>query len=289
MIVVVGSVNLDTVIHVDHVPRTGETVIATDRHLNPGGKGANQAVAAARLGAEVVFIGCVGDDDAGRDLRSGLIDEGVDCSLLETVDGPSGSATVMVDREGDNAIVVAEGANGRVVMDTPHTAALRSATAVLCQLEIPLGAAGAALAMAGGHAVLNAAPSRVLPPDIVSATDVLIVNEIELADLAGGIDPYAVRSLGVPTVVATLGGDGAQVITPGDVVYVPAPSVTVRDTTGAGDAFCGAFAWALDAGFDAHDAAARGVVAGSLATTGIGARTAMPKRTSVDRMLPSGS
>jgi ribokinase len=289
LIVVVGSVNLDTVVHVDHVPRTGETIIATDRHLNPGGKGANQAVAAARLGAEVVFIGCVGDDQAGRDLRSGLIEEGVDCSLLDTVDGPSGSATVIVDREGDNAIVVAEGANARVAIDTRHAEALRSATAVLCQLEVPLAAAGAALAMAGGHAVLNAAPSRALPADVIGSTDVLIVNEIELADLAGGIDPRAVRSLGVRTVVATLGGEGAQVIAPGDVVYVPAPSVTVRDTTGAGDAFCGAFAWALDAGLDVHEATVRGVVAGSLATTGVGARTAMPKRTAVDRMLRAGS
>lgn len=289
MIVVVGSINLDTVIRVDHVPATGETLIATDRHDTPGGKGANQAVAAARLGTEVVFIGCVGDDEAGRDLRSGLIDEGVDCSLLEVVDAPTGSAMVMLDRNGDNAIVVDEGANGRVVIDARHTSILRSATAVLCQLEIPIGAAGTALAMAGGKAVLNAAPSCVLPPDIIGATDVLIVNEIELVDIAGGIEPDAVRSLGVPTVVATLGGDGAQVITPGDVAYVPAPTVTVRDTTGAGDAFCGAFASALDEGLDAHEATVRGVVAGSLATTGIGARTAMPKRSSVDRALRGGS
>jgi ribokinase len=191
----------------------------------------------------------------------------------------------MVDASGENAIVVAPGANEKLSIGPRHIRALSRASVVLCQLEVPLQAVGSALAMAGNRAVLNAAPSRRLPSEVIDATDILVVNEVELRDLGGGVDPASARSIGVSTVVATMGEAGAQVITDADIGHVRPPRVTVYDTTGAGDAFCGAFGAALDDGLDVFESTVRGVVAGSLATTGLGARSSMPDRTSVERML----
>jgi ribokinase len=282
VIVVVGSVNLDTVATVEDHPRPGETVLASSHLTSHGGKGANQAVAAARLGADVRFIGAVGDDGAGVSLADELRREGIDTDLVQAVRGPSGVALVTVDRRGENTIVVGRGANAHVRIDADERAALADADVVLCQLEIPMTAVTAAAEASRGVFILNAAPARPVPSTTLGLVDVLVVNQHELVTLAGSPEPSAARSLGVPTVVVTLGARGAQIITGSDVGFVPAPVVEARDTTGAGDTFCGALAASLDEGLDVFEATARGVVAGSLATTGIGARTAMPGR---DRLL----
>lgn len=282
MIVVVGSVNLDTVATVDDHPRPGETVLASSHLTSHGGKGANQAVAAARLGAVVRFIGAVGDDAAGASLTDELRREGIDTDLVEAVRGPSGVALVTVDRRGENTIVVGRGANALVRIDAGARAVLEDADVVLCQLEIPMEAVTAAAEASRGVFILNAAPARSVPSTTLGLVDVLVVNQHELVALAGSAEPSAARSLGVPTVVVTLGARGAQIVTRSDVAFVPALVVEAVDTTGAGDTFCGAVAASLDEGLDIFEATARGVVAGSLATTGIGARTAMPGR---DRLL----
>ncbi len=285
MIVVVGSVNLDLVFEVDDFPRGGETVPSTSYRVVHGGKGANQAVAAARLGANVEFVGCVGDDEAGSDLTSGLATEGVGVQAIRTVSGPTGTAVVTVDRHGENAIVVHRGANASVSPDAAADDLVRTADVVLCQQEIPMETVAAAALAAQGIFILNAAPPGAHPPDLLSAVDVLIVNEHEVRHVAGGANPQSIRRLGVGTVITTLGSSGAQVVTQADVGFVKPPGVNVRDTTGAGDTFCGAFAAAIDAGDDVFAAAARGVVAGSLATQGIGARTAMPTSEQLERTM----
>ena len=278
MITVVGSVNLDTVADVDRIPRPGETVVASRVTRHDGGKGANQAVAAARLGHPVAFVGAVGDDEAGATLVRGLTAEGIDTSGVMQVDAPSGTAHITVDRSGENAIVVSPGANGAFSLDDGARALIRAADVVLTQCEIPVGVISEAFQHAEGSFVVNAAPPIALPTSVLVGADVLVVNEHELRQLAGGSDPDAARQLGSQTVVTTLGASGAQVVTSGDVGYVAAPPVAVRDTTGAGDAFCGAFAVALAEGLDVYEATVWGVAAGSHATTMMGARTAMPSR-----------
>lgn len=276
MIVVVGSINSDLVFEVDQIPHGGETVTALAHTVVPGGKGANQAVAAARVGAEVAFVGCIGSDAAGDMLISDLADEGVDVELVTAAPGATGSAVVVVDRSGENAIIVNEGANGLLQLGQDQMEAVRLADVVLCQQEIPMRTVLDVASNAEGVVILNAAPAKEPPAGLLDHVDVLIVNEHEVRELSDGTDPTSVRMLGVATVVTTLGAAGAQIVTGSDVGFVEPPHVSVRDTTGAGDTFCGAFAAAIDGGCDVFEATARGVVAGSLATRGIGARTAMP-------------
>jgi ribokinase len=285
MITVVGSVNLDTIAVVANLPRPGETVSAVSVSTAHGGKGANQAVAAARMGADVAFVGCVGSDAAGPELVDRLADEGVDVTHVATTGRASGFALITIDEIGENTIVVAPGANALVALDEASRDVVRSASVVLCQLEIPMPTVIDAAEAAEGLVVLNAAPAVPVLPRLLEAVDVLIVNETELRELTGAPEPASARSLGVPTVVVTLGAAGAQVVTSGDIGYVRAPVVTVRDTTGAGDTFCGAFAAAIEEGRDVFEAATMGVIAGSLATTKLGAREAMPTKRAVQRML----
>jgi ribokinase len=276
MIVVVGSINSDLVFEVDQIPHGGETVTALAHTVVAGGKGANQAVAAARLGADVTFVGCVGSDATGDLLISDLSDEGVDAELMAAAPGATGTAVVAVDRHGENAIIVNEGANGLLQLRADQMASIKSANVVLCQQEIPMSTVLDAASIAEGVVILNAAPAKELPVGLLDHVDILVVNEHEILELSAGTDPSSVRRLGVSTVVTTLGAAGAQIVTESDVGFVEPPDVSVRDTTGAGDTFCGALAAAIDSGCDVFEAAARGVVAGSLATQGIGARTAMP-------------
>jgi ribokinase len=285
MIGVVGSVNLDLVAVVAHLPRPGETVVAHSHQRAHGGKGANQAVAAARLGGEVVFVGAVGSDPVGSELIDGLAAEGIDTSAMRTLTGVSGIAMISIDQHGENSIVVGAGANAKLDLDERATDVVRRASTVLVQLEIPMTTVIAAAKSATGTTILNAAPATHLPSELIAATDVLIVNEVELETVAGSTEPRAAREIGIPTVVTTLGERGAQVVTRGDVAYVPAPEVSVRDTTGAGDAFCGAFTVAIEEGSTVFDAAARAVVAGSMATTRVGAREAMPTRKRLDETI----
>lgn len=279
MIVVVGSVNLDLVASVERLPQPGETVSAPAFTSNHGGKGANQAVAASRLGGDVALVAAVGGDRESLELLEALAEEGVDVALVDVLHGfTSGVALITVDNVGENTIAVHPGANGRLGLTGEARALIERADIVLLQLEVPLATVIEAATIAGGTVVLNAAPAMVLPVELTEELDVLIVNEHErsVALESGG-------ELAVPIVITTLGAAGATITTPLGTSGVEAPEVEVVDATGAGDAFCGAFAEALDRGEDTVDAVAWATYAGALATTGMGARTAMPTRSDMGR------
>ena len=288
MIVVVGSINRDLVVITDGLPVPGETVLASRHIESPGGKGANQAVAASRLGAEVAFVGSVGEDDAGRTLVQAFVKDGVDVSLIAvTAAAPTGLAVITVDQAGENTIVVSPGANALVgITDVVDAGSLlRAASVTLLQLEIPVPTVANAADLAAGMVILNAAPAGPLPDDLLGTVDVLVVNGSELEALTGNSNPAAAVEIPVPTTVVTMGAEGAVVVT-GDVITVcPAPAVEVVDTTGAGDAFCGALAAAFDAGMETSDAVSRAVVAGALTTTAFGARSAMPTTEELEAAL----
>ncbi len=290
MIAVVGSVNSDLVARVAHHPVPGETVLGSGHETMPGGKGANQAVAASRLGGNVSFVGRVGADEAGTTLATEFAREGVDASHLTVdPDAPSGLAIITVDDAGENSIVVSPGANGRVSPTDVDAASaiLMAATVTLLQLEIPLPAVVAAAEASQGIVVLNAAPAAALPDALLAATDVLVVNRGELEALTGSDDPLSARNLPVPVTVVTLGADGATVVRSQSEESMPSPLVTPVDTTGAGDTFCGAVAVGLAEGRSLEDSVRRAVVAGSLAVTAIGARSGMPTRPELDGVLRS--
>ena len=279
MIAVVGSINLDIVVEVERHPASGETVLGGDRRELPGGKGANQAVAAARLGAEVGLVGRVGDDAAGRRLSDGLAAEGVDVAhVVVDPSAPTGVALIAVDRIGENMIVVSPGANARVSAADVEAAGdlLGGAGVMLVQHEVPEDAVAAAVAGAGGIVVLNPAPAR----PVVAAVDVLVPNRGELEALAGrrGDPVELARGLGVArVVVVTLGSDGAVVVEGDRVTPIAVPTIEAVDTTGAGDAFCGALAQALDAGADLVEAARWAVRAAAVSVTKPGAQGGLPR------------
>ncbi len=284
MIVVVGSVNRDLVATTDSLPAPGETVLGA-HFETAGGKGANQAVAAARLGAEVAFVGRVGDDEAGRMLAAAFRVEGVNAELLTVTDqAPTGLAVITVDGSGENTIVVSPGANDLVGLQDVAAASslLRSASVTLLQLEIPMRSATLAALTAGGMVILNAAPAQPLADELIGAVGVLVVNRSELAELTGSENPRMASVLPVPTTVVTLGADGAALVMEEEVTVYPAPRVEVVDTTGAGDAFCGALAAGIEAGLEIQAAVPRAVISGALATTAKGARSAMPTAAELD-------
>ncbi|MEA3502111.1 MAG: ribokinase [Actinomycetota bacterium] len=292
MIAVVGSVNQDLVARVEHHPVPGETVLGTGHESMSGGKGANQAVAAARLGSEVVFVGRVGSDEAGRDLIGELERDGVDVTHLAVdPEAPSGLAIITVDDAGENSIVVSPGANGRVSRSDVEgaSAVLMAATVTLLQLEIPMEAVLAAAETSEGIVILNAAPAAHLPAALLRSIDVLVVNRGELATLTGSGDPVSARSLPVPVTVVTLGADGARIIRADAGESIAAIDVTPVDTTGAGDSFCGALAAGLDDGLSLESSVKRAVMAGSLAVTSIGARSGMPTTPELEGALLSQS
>ena len=279
-VVVVGSANLDLVATLDHLPAPGETLIALDYAEHAGGKGLNQAVACARMGARTAFVGCVGRDDAGAFLRNVLEREGIDTSLLRAVDSPTGRAFINVDRHGENAIVVVSGANAEV---TPVE--LPEAAVVLLQLEIPLSTVVATLQAARKRSittVLNPAPARNLNGDLLSLVDVAVPNENE-ARLLGGKEQLLF--LGVREVVTTLGERGAEVASRDGLASVPPHVVTPVDTVGAGDAFTGAMCAMLAQGWTVQEAARVGAVAGALATTVHGAVPSLPTRQAVETAI----
>jgi ribokinase len=290
-LVVDGSLNLACVSEVREIPRPGETVLALRTSRSLGGKGANQAVSAARHGAAVAMIGCVGDDGDGAELVRSLAAEGVDTSSIHARAGhATGTAQVIVSADGANCIVVAVGANGEL---TP--AGTRSALdgvgphdVVLIQLEIPLDAAAAAAsaaAAAGARVILNPAPAQPLAPELAGAVDVLVPNLTELVALTGGGAGDALaeasdraRALaGDGAIVVTLGEHGALVLDGGEETRVPAPHVAAIDTTAAGDAFCGSLASELLRGRALLDAVRVAVQVGALATTRRGALSGLPR------------
>ncbi|MFJ1767752.1 ribokinase [Amycolatopsis sp. NPDC088138] len=276
-VVVVGSANVDLVVDVPRHPHGGETVLGDRLRRSPGGKGANQAVAAAWAGGvDTSFVGALGDDEAADLLLVSLGGAGVRTDLVARVDAPTGTAFVTVDQDGENAIVVASGANDLLQLNDKQAERIAEADVVLAQLEIPLDVVteAAAARKAGALFVLNAAPSRELPPELWAAVDILVVNEHEAADLAGTPEALLDR---VPVVVVTLGGEGCVVLRreqePKHVNGIP---VQVIDTTGAGDTFCGVLAAGLARGLDVEAAARLATAAGALAVTRPGAQTAVP-------------
>ncbi|MCX4880128.1 ribokinase [Streptomyces sp. NBC_00847] len=294
-IVVLGSTNMDLVAYVEKAPQLGETVTGREFRTIPGGKGANQAIAAARAGATVSMIGAVGNDAFGTRLRSTLEHSGVDTDHLRTVEAPSGTAHIVVDDEGGNAIVVIPGANGTVDHLVPGDEGLiASADALLLQLEIPLAAVLAGAQTARTHrirTILTPAPVRPLPPELLAATDLLVPNEHEAAALTGVTDPHsAAASLleQVPEVVVTLGSAGSLYAARGtDPLAVPAPQVTAVDSTGAGDTFVGALAVALGEGRPMTEALAWAGAAAALSVQRPGASASMPYRAEIETRFTS--
>ncbi len=291
-VVVVGAVNVDTVWSVDVLPRAGETVLAPSPVLLDGGKGANQAVAAARLGADVRLVACVGVDPAGDRALAGLRAGGVDDRWVSRRGPTTGAAVVLVSANGENTIVVAPGANGALTPGDVGAACegLRAGV-LLVSLEIPLVTAEAAVvaaAAAGLTVVVNPAPAQALGAVLLRSCAVLVPNEHEV-DHLGQPDVAGLLAAGVGAVVVTRGARGASIHRVGrPVVAVPAATVAVVDTTGAGDAFCGALAAALAAGTDLESAVGRASAAGALATRAHGARGSLPSAAEVSELVRSG-
>jgi len=266
-IAVVGSINLDLVARVARFPRPGETLTGAELDRVPGGKGANQAVAAARLGAQVAMVGCVGADSFAAEALTGLEDAGVDLARVRRVDAPTGVALILVSADGENQIVVAPGANTRV-----GGFELPDADAVLCQLEIPDEAVRSARAQALGLFCVNAAPARALPVD----ADLLVVNRYEL-ELVG---PQA------GLVALTLGADGAVLLEDGvEVARAKPPRVDAVDGTAAGDAFTACLVVSLVEGRSREEALHRACAAGALAASRPGAQPSLPTTAEVEAIL----
>jgi ribokinase len=280
---VVGSVNMDTVFDVDTLPRPGETVLAASARSTPGGKGTNQAVAAARTRAQVQFVGAVGDDPPAEQLRAHLTASGVGTEGLITLPGPSGSAVIVVDAAGENTIVVAPGANGRLTLNSARLRALvADCEVLLLQLEIPVTTATAAARQArsaGVTVIVNASPAGGDPgelADLAEVTDVLVVNEAEA-------DHWAWPA---PHRVITRGARGAKYIGRREEFTVAAPRVAAVDTSGAGDVFAGVLAAGWTAGRD--HALRRACAAGALATLVPGAGDCAPYAEAIDDMTLPG-
>lgn len=280
VIAVVGSMNIDLVAYAARMPGAGETVIGDRFVMGFGGKGANQAVMAARLGAHVSMVGALGDDIYAGMTVDNLIAQGVDATHVARVDGSSGVAPIWVEPDGTNRIIVVGGANDAVDPEKAATAirSLEEVEVVIGQLEIPQQATAAAFQAAherGIRTILNPAPAALLSPELLHASDFLIPNEHELGIVAGiespnlGEDALLIeiaKTLGIRLLV-TLGSDGAAIEANGVVMRVPAERVTAIDTTGAGDAFVGAFAYGLAAGLDEITAVRLGIACASDSVT----------------------
>ena len=275
-VVVVGSCNLDLVSTTTHLPSPGETVRAVAYAEHAGGKGLNQAVACARMGARVAFIGCVGNDTAGTKLRELLNFEGIDTSQLVTVDAPTGRAFITVDASGENTIVIVAGANahvGKTAITVP------SSKVLLAQLEIPLDVVTRVFAQAhNAITILNPAPATEIPSELLSLCDIAVPNETESEAMGG--TKYLLGS-GVNTVITTLGERGAEISDATSTVAVTPYPVNAIDTVGAGDAFVGALCAELARGENIEHAAQIASIAGALATTVRGAVPSLPTRAAV--------
>jgi len=297
-IFVVGSLNADLVTRLERFPAPGETVAALDFAVHPGGKGANQAYAAARLGGRVAMLGCIGGDAYGELLTQSLRSAGVDVSPVNRdAEAPTGLALITLDASGENHIVVVPGANARLTpeMVKAHEARIAAAAVVLLQLEVPLDAvlAAARLARDGGATViLDPAPARPLPAPLLECVDLLTPNQSELQTLTGraatGPAELAARSLangGRLRVIVKMGDAGALLVDADGQAFWPALRVEAVDATGAGDAFNAALAVALAEGRPLPEAGRLAVAAGALCVTRAGAQPSMPTRQEVESAL----
>lgn len=291
-VAVVGSLNMDLVVRAARLPLPGETLSGRSFMTVPGGKGGNQAVAAARLGARVAMIGRVGADAYGEQLQAGLEAEGIDCSGVAVCQGiPTGVALIVVDDSSQNTIVVVPGSNGELTEAdlALHASLLAAADVVLCQLEVPSATIKAALDLArqlGKRVLLNPAPvSGPLPPEWLAAADYLVPNEVEAAALTGlpvGTVEQALAAgqallqQGARNVIITLGARGIVSVTPESAVHYPANRVEAVDTTAAGDTFLGGLAAAMSWGWTLPEAIRFGQAAASLSVTRAGAQPSIP-------------
>ena len=270
-VTVVGSINLDLVARCERLPRAGETVTDAIFERVPGGKGANQAVAAARLGAAVRLVGCVGSDSFGPEALAGLVATEVELDVLVAEEAATGVAMILVDAEGENQIVVAPGANGGL---RPGDVAVGGEDAVLCQLEIPGTTVAAVAEQATALFCLNAAPARRVPPAVLRRADLVVVNRYEHEAL--GETPRGLVAL-------TLGADGALLLEAGrEVARARPPAVTAVDGTAAGDAFCACLLVSLLEERSREEALARACAAGALAASRPGAQPSLPTAAEVD-------
>ena len=297
---VVGSINQDFVLRVERRPEPGETVTDAELSLFPGGKGANQAIAAARLGAEVMMLGRVGEDAFGQDLVKNLRDNGVYTSCIEAIpDAPTGSAFITVTPDGENAIVVSPGANRRFGPKEVETASedLRQTWVLVAQLEVDVDAVETAARIAadnGGRFLLNLAPPREVSDTLLRLSDPLVVNEHEARFLLGEDerDPEGsargLLELGPSSVVLTSGAAGAILATGELTRHFPALEVEVVDTTGAGDAFVGALATRLSEGAPLEEAVPYAVLAGAVAVTYEGAQGSLPTPEDIEKLGDDG-
>ncbi|MER8397111.1 ribokinase [Mesorhizobium sp. M1348] len=297
MIVVIGSINLDLIASVDRLPGPGETVRGSGFATAPGGKGANQALAAARAGAKVRMVGAVGKDSFASDALALLRDGKIDLSGVGESFASTGTALIMVGADGENVIAVVAGANDSVVPGDLSKAFLKNGDVVLLQLEIPLQTVEAALdaaRTAGAITVLNTAPFHSDAAGFLGKADYLVANETEFdlygeaLSLSGRDRPARMRDYAARTgrtIVVTLGPDGVLAAMPDDLLMVPALQITPLDTVGAGDTFCGYFAAGLAAGLPLDQALARAAAAGSLACLKAGAQPAIPLARDVDAAL----
>jgi ribokinase len=275
-VVVVGSVNLDLVARVARLPAGGDTVAATGYTRVPGGKGANQALAARRLGADVTLLAAVGTDDAAGEALALLAADGVDLTAVRRVDEPTGVALITVDDAGENTIVVVPGANARLTVDP---AELAGADAVVCQLEVPTDTvvAAAAATPAGALFCLNPAPAAPVPDAVLDRADLVVANRAEFAAVPG-LDRASL-------VAVTAGPDGAVLRAGGrEVARAQSPAITAVDGTGAGDAFTGALVVGLLAGLDRDAALRRACRAGAAAASRSGAQPALPRPADIDAL-----
>jgi ribokinase len=299
MIVVFGSLNVDVMIAVSHLPLPGETVLGPGYELTAGGKGANQALAAARAGAKVTMVGAIGSDPLAETAIADLRAAGVDLSHLAKASDPTGLAAICVDKAGENHVVVASGANRHTKATQVPESLLGAETIVVLQMEVPLAENWALVQRAkamGARVVLNVAPAGAVSRDVLKDIDWLIVNENEAKQVAGHLGLAADEPRGAAqaiarecgsTVIVTLGAaGGAAYPRSGGGVTVQALAIKPLDTVGAGDSFVGSFAAAIDAGCDLAEALRRASVGGGLACLKTGAQPSLPTLADIERHLP---
>ncbi|MEV4755428.1 ribokinase [Micromonospora sp. NPDC049559] len=293
-VVVVGSANMDLVATAPKLPRSAETVLGTDFVMVAGGKGANQAIAVARAGGAATFLGAIGSDSFGVTLKARIAAAGVDMSHVRVVYGTSGVALVTVSAGGEHAVVVTPGANASFAgLTEAELGAVRAADVLVAQLEIPVETvtqAALAAREAGTRVVLNAAPPRELPAELLGAVDLLVVNDLEARAISGkGREaPEALLDV-VPRAVLTLGAEGAWYGERGGrCQHVPAFKVELVDSTGAGDAFTSALAVAWGEGRDLVEAVRWASAAGAACARRLGASVSLPSRAEIDALYRSG-